>query len=174
MGGWRVDVSECVRACNGGEAVRGEECRSSFPCCGCCFQLTRGVCCLLGQGSGLGHTAPEFVFGCMCACAATRRCGRHLMPLCRSRHACLPACLQERAAKSAQAASDAARAAQHAPQQPQRLDHWLAPGIVVKVTPSAVPASIEGMAPSAAPAAAASHTHGLRYALLPYGRHRTA
>lgn len=36
--------------------------------------------------------------------------------------------LQDRAAKEAQAASDAARAA-----AAQRLDHWLAPGIVVKV-----------------------------------------
>ncbi|KAL4857126.1 KIN17-like protein [Chlorella vulgaris] len=46
---------------------------------------------------------------------------------------------KDRAAKSAQAASDAARAAQHAPQQPQRLDHWLAPGIVVKVLVKKLP-----------------------------------
>jgi DNA/RNA-binding protein KIN17 len=39
-----------------------------------------------------------------------------------------PSPLQDRAAKQAQAASDAARAAVSA-----RLDHWLAPGIVVKV-----------------------------------------
>jgi hypothetical protein len=39
-----------------------------------------------------------------------------------------PSLLQDRAAKQAQAASDAARTAVSA-----RLDHWLAPGIVVKV-----------------------------------------